>query len=209
MSYIPSPAGFWKRFVAYFIDLMLVSCVLNLLLAPVITVVLLRDDSVLRTLVQAGVAGALTPQDALAQLLPPVLWFTALSTLGYAVLAAVYFIGMEGSLRQATLGKHLLGLKVTARDGTAPGLARVAGRFVAASLSWLTLNLGHALAGWTRERRALHDYLAGTRVENVDPANTAMPGWGWAIVALNAVFALALLLVAVAAATLVALHLMR
>jgi uncharacterized RDD family membrane protein YckC len=126
------------------------------------------------------------------------LWLTVASTLGYVLLAGAYFIGMEASSRQATFGKLALGLKVTALDGSRPGTARVAGRFVAASLSWLTLNLGHALAGWTRERRALHDFLAGTRVENADPANTAMPAWGWAIVALNvaAMLGVALLMAA-------------
>jgi hypothetical protein len=129
---------------------------------------------------------------------------------GYVVVAAAYFIGMEASARQATLGKQLLGLKVTALDGTRPGVGRVAGRFFAAGLSWLTLNIGHALAAWTRERRALHDYVAGTRVENVDPARAAMPTWGWVIVGLHALLALALvgvtvLLVALVAAQLQAL----
>jgi hypothetical protein len=132
-------------------------------------------------------AALASAQDALLGLVPALLWLTVASTLGYVVLAGAYFIGMEASSRQATLGKQALGLKVTARDGDRPTFGQVAGRFVAASLSWLTLNVGHALAGWTRERRALHDFIAGTRVENVDPANTDMPGWGWAIVALNVV----------------------
>jgi uncharacterized RDD family membrane protein YckC len=191
VSYVPSPAGFWKRFVAYFIDVLLVSVVLNALMTPVLFYVGLGD-------LHVGVADLSDPaalasaQDALLGLVPALLWLTVASTLGYVVLAGAYFIGMEASSRQATLGKQALGLKVTARDGGRPTFGQVAGRFVAASLSWLTLNVGHALAGWTRERRALHDFIAGTRVENVEPANAAMPGWGWAIVALNAVAMLGL-----------------
>src|SRR3546814_8479267 len=32
--------------------------------------------------------------------------------------------------------------------------------------SWLTFNLGHALAALPPQKRALHDYLAGTRVRS-------------------------------------------
>ena len=63
---------------------------------------------------------------------------------------------------------------------------------MAATPSWITLNLGHALCAWTRDRRALHDYLAGTRVEHVDPADTAMPMWGWVVIGLNAMVFVAL-----------------
>ena len=210
MSHVPSPAGFWKRYVAYFIDFMLVSTVLNIVTTPLLLAAIVRPDSVLYDLAHADAAGLLDAQAAVAALLPELLWLSAASMLGYVVLAGAYFIGMEASSRQATLGKQLLGLKVTAVDGSRPGLGRVVGRFVAAGLSWLTLNVGHALAAWTRERRALHDFLAGTRVENVDPANAAMPTWGWVIVGLHALLALALvgmtlLMVALVAAQLSAL----
>ena len=199
MSHVPSPAGFWKRYVAYFIDFMLVTTVLNIVSTPLLLAAILRPESVLYDLARRDALGVLDAQQALATLLPELLWMTAASTLLYVVLAAAYFIGMEASARQATLGKQLLGLKVTAFDGSRPGAGRVAGRFFAAGLSWLTLNVGHALAGWTRERRALHDYLAGTRVVLVDPADAAMPAWGKAVIALNvlgllAVFGVSMLL---------------
>ena len=207
MTHVPSPAGFWKRYVAYFIDFMLVTTVLNIVSTPLLTAAFLREDSPLRTIVHADAAGILDVQAAIAALVPELLWMSVASTAGYVVLAAAYFIGMEASARQATLGKQLLGLKVTALDGSRPGLGRVAGRFVAASLSWLTLTLGHALAAWTRERRALHDFVAGTRVENVDPARAAMPTWGWVIVGLHALLALGLVVVTVATVLLVAMQL--
>jgi uncharacterized RDD family membrane protein YckC len=198
VSYVPSPAGFWKRYVAYFIDFLLVSAVLHVAMLPLLFAGDLPLQPLIDLLHPDGSVDAFELVQALQGLLPPLLRLTAWSTGGYVVLAAGYFIGMEASRRQATLGKQLLGIKVTARDGGPPGLARVAGRFVATTLSWLTLNLGHALAGWTRERRALHDYLAGTRVENVDPANTAMPAWAKAIVVLNVVGMLGLALFCVA-----------
>jgi uncharacterized RDD family membrane protein YckC len=194
VSYEPSPAGFWKRYVAYLIDFLLVSAVLDVLMLPLLFVGDVPLRSFLDLLHPDGSVDAFELVQAVQALVPPLLRLAAWSSAGYVVLAAAYFIGMEASPRQATLGKRLLGIKVTALDGGRPSLVQVAGRFVAATLSWLTLNLGHALAGWTPERRALHDYLAGTRVENVDPANTAMPAWAKAIVVLNVVgmFGLAL-----------------
>ncbi|MGH8028346.1 MAG: RDD family protein [Arenimonas sp.] len=197
MSHVPSPAGFWKRYVAYFIDFMLVSTVLNIVSTPILMAVFASRQDDFVAFARTDAASLLTAQDAIGKLLPMLLWMSAASMVGYVVLAGAYFIGMEASSRQATLGKQLLGLKVTTLDGGRPGIGRVAGRFFAAALSWLTLNLGHALAAWTPSRRALHDLVAGTRVENVDPANAAMPTWGWVIVGLNVLVALVLILLPV------------
>lgn len=204
MSYVPSPAGFWKRYVAYFIDMVLLTIVLNVVATPVLmllTAVVPIDAAAL-----GDAVAATDPQQALQALLAAVgEWMvaaTAVSVALYLPMAAAYFVWMEAGPRQATLGKRWVGLKVTDREGRPLTLARSLGRFVAATLSWLTLNLGHALAAWTHERRALHDYVAGTRVELADPAKTAMPGWGWAIIALNAVAFLAIALAGVASGVL-------
>ena len=99
------------------------------------------------------------------------------------MLAGIYFSVTESSRHQASIGKRLLGIKVTNMQGEPFALPQSIGRFLAAGLSWITLNLGHALAAWTPQRRALHDYVAGTRVENADPKNIRMPVWAWLVVA--------------------------
>lgn len=199
-----SPAGFWKRYVAYFIDALLVSFVVQILSTPVILVMGFGDPKKTEALVERTLAPALSGDDALAAMLALWHWLAPLmlvSTLAYALVAGAYFVWFEASPQQATLGKRLIGIKVTDARGGRPSLSQVFGRFFAASLSWLTLNLGHALAAWTPERRALHDYLAGTRVENVDPAQARMPVWGWVIVGANvALFLFFALIVAVVAA---------
>ena len=81
-----------------------------------------------------------------------------------ALVASAYFIGFEASRWQATPGKRAFGLQVVAMDGSAPSLGRAAGRYVAGSLSWLSLNLGHALVLFRRDGRALHDLIAGAVV---------------------------------------------
>ena len=116
-------------------------------------------------------------------LLPPLLVFV--------VLAAAYWIGFERSAWQATPGKRALALQVTDLQGQRLDLARAAARHVAGALSWLTLNLGHALAAVPPQKRALHDYIAGTRVVHGD-GEPRLPGWAKAWVALQVLLAVGL-----------------
>ncbi len=190
MSYTPSPAGFWKRYAAYFIDVVILYVVVEVLSMLFFS---LQSQSALESLkqtlasLQTATANGEEPDivgtmQTVQAVLMPVFIF---STVAYFVLAGAYFTMMESSRYQATLGKRLLGIKVTNANGEPIALSQSIGRFLAASLSWVTMNLGHALAAWTPERRALHDYLAQTRVENVDPKNPRMPILGWLIIIIN------------------------
>lgn len=58
----------------------------------------------------------------------------------------------------------MLGLKVTALDGTRISIARATGRHFAKFLNLLTLLIGFFMIGWTRRKQGLHDMIAGTRV---------------------------------------------
>jgi uncharacterized RDD family membrane protein YckC len=144
---------------------------------PVELVSQLLSDPALR-------AAAATAESALCGvLLPPLLVF--------AVLAALYWIGFERSTWQATPGKRALALQVTDMEGHRLDLARAAMRHVAGALSWLTLNLGHALAAVPPQKRALHDYIAGTRVVHAD-GEPRLPGWAKAWLALQGLLAVGL-----------------
>lgn len=96
-------------------------------------------------------------QDALRALLAP--W-----TLGYASLAFAWHVAGDLSAWQGSPGKHWLGLRVEALDGGAPSPKQAALREAGSALSWITLNLGHALALLPPRRQSLHDRLAATRV---------------------------------------------
>lgn len=76
----------------------------------------------------------------------------------------------ETSRWQGSPGKHLFGLVVTDADGAPPGIARAFARQVAGIASWIALNLGHVMAMLPPQHRALHDFIAGTRVLRVDDA---------------------------------------
>lgn len=111
--------------------------------------------------------------------------FTLLTTplLLYAVLGAVWTLGFEASRWQATPGKRALGLRVTAVDGGKPSVQAVLLRYVAAGLSWLTLNAGHAMIAFA-PYLALHDRLSRTRVRAASPV---LPTWAKAWLGLQLV----------------------
>ena len=132
--------------------------------------------------VRAAAAGV---EHAIAQLL--LAWL-----LCYAMLAALYHVGFERSRWQGSPGKRVLGLRVVdAHDDRPVATGRLALRHLAGGLSWLTLNLGHALALLPPRRRALHDWLTGTRVVS-EGGGDALPRWAraWLAVQVVAMFAL-------------------
>lgn len=71
---------------------------------------------------------------------------------------------MESSAWQATLGKKILGLKVTDLAGNRISFARASGRFFGKILSGMILGIGFLMAGFTERKQALHDILAGCLV---------------------------------------------
>lgn len=64
----------------------------------------------------------------------------------------------------ATPGKMIFKLKVITPDGGPITWGRAIGRYFAKILSGITLLIGYIMAAFDPEKRALHDYLAGTRV---------------------------------------------
>jgi uncharacterized RDD family membrane protein YckC len=208
-----APAGFWRRYIAYSLDFAALGTLATLLSwsrlvaggAEAADAVRQLSDHLGHSLADAlpqGIApaqlsstlladplvqaGADAVQTGLVHMLWPwLLW--------YAVLAALYHIGFERSRWQGSPGKHALGLAVVtaAADGRA-SLPQIAVRHGAGALSWLTLNLGHALAAVPPQKRALHDYLSGTRVQSRDD-NPRLPGWARAWLALQVITSVALL----------------
>jgi uncharacterized RDD family membrane protein YckC len=207
-----APAGFWKRYVAYFIDAVLVGFASYVVLAIGVSFLEAGPASTparLLPLLQSALAGGEITDEAwtlLERLARELLALSALSTAAYAVVMVPYAIVFEAGPRHATPGKRLMGLRVAARGGGAPTRAQAAWRVLAAGLSWLTFNLGHALAAWTRDKRALHDLLAGTEVVVVDDAHARMPAWGWVVIGVNALAALGVALLGALAGALVAMN---
>ena len=111
-------------------------------------------------------------------------WLLLAPLLAYAALALAWHVGFQATRGQASPGQRALGLWVARADGSRAGWPRLVLRQLATALSWLTLNLGHALA-LLPPHRALHDVLSGTSVfEGAD--SPRLPGWARAWIALQA-----------------------
>lgn len=82
----------------------------------------------------------------------------------WLIAAPLYFAGQESSAHQATLGKRALGIKVTDDNGQRLSFSHALGRWFAAALSYLTLDIGFLMAAFTERKRALHDMIASTLV---------------------------------------------
>jgi uncharacterized RDD family membrane protein YckC len=80
------------------------------------------------------------------------------------VLVWLYHAICESSPMQGSFGKKLLGISVTDLEGERIGFGRATGRHIGKAFSWLTSGVGFMMAGFTREKQALHDRLAGCRV---------------------------------------------
>src|SRR5688500_14676526 len=84
-----------------------------------------------------------------------------------AVLAAwlfafLYWPAMQASGLQATLGKALLGMRVTGYQGSRISFLRSLGRELSKILSSAMFMVGYLLAAFTARKQALHDLVAST-----------------------------------------------
>lgn len=82
---------------------------------------------------------------------------------GFGIWAYSYMaVGL--TITGRTPGKSLLGLKVVTRNGQPLGAGRASARVLAEPLSFVAFGLGLVGIVIGRERRALHDVIAGTAV---------------------------------------------
>lgn len=133
-------AGFWRRVAAYLIDRLLLGfvnvflCLFYILLSGVDW-----SGEELRTVSLAS------------------------AVFGF-LLRWLYCTLLESSASQATIGKALIGIKVSDEQGHRISLLRANARYWAKILSTFTLGFGYLMAGFTRRKQALHDFVAGTLV---------------------------------------------
>jgi len=137
-------AGFWKRWAALFLDQLIIGLPLGILFFFV---------SLGFTMSSGG-----QPDPATAIMLQ--LGFYAV----WIPAALFYYAGLESSEAQATFGKRALGIKVTDLNGQRISFKHAVGRWFSAAVSYLSLYIGFAMAGFTQRKQALHDLMAGTLV---------------------------------------------
>lgn len=143
-------AGFWRRTAALIIDGILVGIAYYALIFAVML------------LVGFGSMAALENPDAMG--MGAFGGLLAAIYLAYPLVSGIYYVGMESSGTQATLGKMAVGIKVTDTDGRRIGKGQALGRWASHLLCYMTLYIGYIMAGFTERKRGLHDMVAGTLV---------------------------------------------
>ncbi len=136
-------AGFWIRFVAKFIDGLILGVVI---MVPMMVII-------------GAMGGFSNPEEPSGALVAVQL---ALQLFSWVVSAAfsIFFIGKYG----ATPGKMACKIHGVDASGAKIGYGRATGRFFAEILSGLICYIGYIMAGFDVEKRALHDRLCNTRV---------------------------------------------
>lgn len=138
-------AGFWIRFLAHFID--------GLILTP------LQIVAYGIGLGLSGFAALYGYPDVFVGFI-----FIVVSWVLAVLFAWLYSAKLESSRWQATVGKHIFGLKVTDENYKRISFARATGRFFGKMLSQITLFIGFIMVAFEERKRGLHDFLAKTYV---------------------------------------------
>ncbi len=135
--------GFWIRFLARIIDSIVLGIARAIIILPISVIFGLS----------AGPGGDNAMGIA-----------TLLATIPISIALSVAYEAYFLSTRGATPGKMALGLKVVTAEGGPISVGLAIGRYFAMYLSAFTLMIGYIMAGFDSQKRALHDYICGTRV---------------------------------------------
>ncbi|MGB5223762.1 MAG: RDD family protein [Arenicellales bacterium] len=138
-----SYGGFWKRVIAYLIDAFIIAFPVTMIFGTVIPQAMMTDN------VQVT---------SVAVSMPQVIMLVA---------SWVYFAGLESSVWQATVGKKMLGMQVTDTSGERIDFIKATIRYLSKFLSSFFLMIGFIMVAFTEKKQGLHDFIAGTLVENI------------------------------------------
>ncbi len=151
-------AGFWLRFVAAFIDGLIIF--VPLVILGIVLVMALGLDPNAGAGPGGGAGGGGGGGGSPA---PAILLDLGMRAVGLIV-GWLYYATQESGPRQATIGKRAVGLVVTDMEGGRLTFGRASGRYFGKILSNLTCTIGYIMAGFTERRQALHDMVASTLV---------------------------------------------
>jgi uncharacterized RDD family membrane protein YckC len=147
-------AGFWRRFVAAFLD----GLILTFVTFP------------FQWFMHAPVFGWVNADNLSFDEMMAMLSASAAAITLSWLCGWLYFALLESSKMQGTLGKAALNIRVTDLEGRRISFGRATGRYFGKWLSSATLLIGYLIQPFTRRRQALHDLLAGTLVVRRDTA---------------------------------------
>jgi uncharacterized RDD family membrane protein YckC len=145
-------AGFWVRFLAFLLDM-------AILVFPAVVAVFLsdtREEINYDYYVARSVSYIFSPE------------ITKSYILGHMVLLSlIYQVVCNSSKMQATVGKWVFQLKVVDDNGERISAERAIGRYFASYLSMFLFCIGYLMIVWGKNKKSLHDVMAGTAVIKV------------------------------------------
>jgi len=167
-------AGFWKRFLAYIIDEIIISAAAAILIIPFSILLGIGifssyifeeyDHYSMVSFIQHQPFEDITTHEIFLLIL-----LVAAFSIVIVLIQWLYHALMESSSKQGTVGKIVLNLKVVDLVGNRISFGRATGRFFGKILSGLIFNIGYIMAAFTEKKQALHDMLAGCLVIYDDP----------------------------------------
>lgn len=146
-------AGFFIRVVARLIDVVILSCI---------------NEVVFRVLVATKLVGNPSFKEATDLFRPEFIHYLLASSLIGLLVALVYEVFFIRRF-SATPGKLAMGLRLVRADGSPLSAARIIGRHFADMLNGFTFCLTYLMVAFDeKEHRGLHDHIADTRVVRKD-----------------------------------------
>lgn len=142
-------AGFWVRFIAIFID----SIIINAVMTPIAFVLMIPIGLSMRPDEQPD------PAQVMRFMMPMIM------IAGFTLVVSwLYEALMMSSSKRATLGKMIFGIIVVDTEGRQLTFGHATGRHFAKWISNMTMLIGYIMAAFTERKQALHDVIAGTLV---------------------------------------------
>ena len=155
-------AGFLRRFVAYFIDRLIVGFISFVVILPMLAIFGISLFSMSR-LTDLSNFESLDDGAKFALIMGVIAAYSIFIIIA-VIISWLYYSLMESSQRQATLGKLAAGIKVTDLNGNRISFLQATGRYFAKILSGLMFGIGYLMIIFTEKKQGLHDILAGTLV---------------------------------------------
>jgi uncharacterized RDD family membrane protein YckC len=139
-------AGFWIRFVAYFIDAVILTIVFSVFSVPVGLLL--------------GGSAAFADPTRMSGFMVLIFAGYLLVTAGLTFVYQSYFVSKRGG----TPGKLILGLRVVHPDGSLLTIGQAFGRSLAYLVSAMIMYIGFFMIGFDEQKRGLHDRILDSRV---------------------------------------------
>jgi uncharacterized RDD family membrane protein YckC len=150
-------AGFWIRFVAWIIDAIILSALQFIAVMPVLGLLGIGAASSMQDFDPSNEAEAIS-------MMGQIMAFAGVAQFIFLGIQTLYYAFMESSNYQASIGKMVLGVKVTDINGAKLDFAKAFIRNISKIISSFILFIGYIMAGFTDKKQALHDMIAGTLV---------------------------------------------